>query len=71
MKTKGITPKYKVGETIILDGLNYEVIDVGSIYWDGVEHKNSYALWCNEGDYMAEGGYGRIETISYVDKYAQ
>ncbi len=68
MRKTGITPKYKKGDTIILDGAEYEVIDAGNVYWDGIIHKNCYSLWCNEGDYLAIGGYGRIESISYVDE---
>jgi hypothetical protein len=62
---------FKKGQTIILDGLEYEVIDFGNVYWDGKLHKDSYALWCNEGDTIETSGYGRIEKRSYVEENAK
>jgi hypothetical protein len=61
MKT---TPKYKKGDIIILDQAEYEVLDFGDIYWEGVTHKDSYTLWDTD-------GYGRIEKKSYVEKNAK
>jgi hypothetical protein len=61
MKTE---PKYKKGDVIILDQAEYEVLDYGTIEWDGKAWKDSYSLWDND-------GYGRIEMRSYVDKYGK
>ena len=56
--------KFVKGDTIILDGAEYEVLQYGTIEWDGRTWKDAYSLWDKD-------GYGRIENRSFVDKYAK
>lgn len=66
-----LSSKFKEGDIILLDGAEYEVIDYGDISWEGVLYQDSYALWCNEDDYLEVGGHGRIETRKYVEENAK
>jgi hypothetical protein len=56
--------KFVKGDTIILDGAEYEVLDFGEIEWSGQTFHDCYGLWDKD-------DYGRIEHRSYVDKYAE
>ena len=56
--------RFVKGDTIILDGAEYEVLDFGEIEWSGQTYHDSYSLWDKD-------DYGRIEHRSYVDKYAE
>lgn len=56
--------RFVKGDTIILDGAEYEVLDFGEIEWSGQTFHDCYALWDKD-------DYGRIEHRSYVDKYAE
>ena len=58
------TNKFKKGETIILDGAEYEIIDFGDISWEGKMYHDCYALWDKD-------DYGRIEKKSYVEENAK
>jgi len=62
-KLKKSGPRFKVGDNIILDQAEYEVLLVGEVHWDNMVHKDSYGLWDKD-------GYGRIESIKYVDENA-
>jgi hypothetical protein len=55
---------FKKGQTIILDGAEYEVIDFGDISWEGKMYHDCYALWDKD-------DYGRIEKRSYVEENAR
>lgn len=56
--------RFVKGDTIILDGAEYEVLDFGEIEWSGQTFHDCYGLWDKD-------DYGRIEKRSYVDKYAE
>jgi len=56
--------RFVKGDTIILDGAEYEVLDFGEIEWSGQTFHDCYGLWDKD-------DYGRIEHRSYVDKYAE
>jgi len=55
---------FKKGQTIILDGAEYEVIDFGDIAWNGQTYHDCYALWDTD-------EYGRIEKRQYVEENAK
>ena len=56
--------RFVKGDTIILDGAEYEVLDFGEIEWSGQTFHDCYGLWDKD-------DYGRIEHRSYVDKHAE
>ena len=62
-KSKKSKPRFCVGDKFILDQAEYEVIIVGTIHWENRVHTDSYGLWDTD-------GYGRIESIKYVDENA-